>query len=331
MDVRTLILPVRDSYVKAFERSVREYKLNRSRQCAVEYSAGVPDDLREGMFPLPVRHDLLPLADGRPNSITVIREDKPIKITESIIAVASIPVTIRQFTWDHVELHAFGVKRSGDLAPLLDWFDRWFDRHGRRPQMAAGIHGVVHSLFGPFWTENGMTIVLDLGTATADALVDLLYAVSHLAPTAIDIMSPAAAPRKPLAWDITVPDGWERTEQTPDVPITYTRDQSVLRISIEEAAALNRTMTEAVLANDIRQIAARFGARKTAHVNGGMCPLGMYAVIEWRTLEHGTIRLWMLTNQRDIITASLIGDDLTERDVRQITDCVMAIVPKAHQ
>jgi hypothetical protein len=328
MDVRTLIAPVRDSYVKAFERAVREFKLNRNRQCLLEYSFGQGEEREEGRFSLPVRHDLLPLVDGWPDSITTIREDKPVQVTASVAEVGNIPVTIRQFAWDHFELRALGVNQTGDLTPVLDWFDRWFDRIGRRPEMAGGIRGVVHSLDGPFWTEHGMTIEVDLGTATSDALLDLLYAVSHLAPTGIEIISPSFQPKKDMAWNITVPDGWEQAEEIPGQPITYTKEQSVFRVEIEEGAALSRNVTEAELTDAIRRMAVRSGARKTAHVISGICPIGLYAVIEWRTLEHGTIRLWMLSNHRDLITASLIGDDLAQRDIRQITDSVMAIAPK---
>ncbi|GEM_PF-5072381 len=328
MDLRALIAPVRDNYVKAFERSVREFKGTRNRPCMLEYSFGQNEEPEEGRFSLPVRHDLLPLVDGRPESITTIREDKPAQVTASVGEVSNIPVTIRQFTWDHFELRASGVNQTGDLTPVLDWFDRWFDRIGRRPEMAGGVRGVVHSLDGPFWTEQGMTIEVDLGTATTDALLDLLYAVSHLAPAAIEIISPSSGTKQVLVWNITVPDGWEQAEEIAGQPITYVKEQSIFRVAIEEGAALNRNVTEVELTDAIRRMAMRSGARKNAHILSGICPLGLYGVVEWRALEHGTIRLWMLSNHRDIVTASLIGDDLTERDIRQITECVMAITPK---
>lgn len=331
MDVRTLIAPVRDSYVKTFERFVREFKLHRNGHFVLEYSLGQAQEPEEGMFSLPVRHDLMPLVDGRPDSITVIREDKPVLVTEATIEISGIPVSVRQFTWDHIEVRAAGVNRLGNMVPLLSWFDRWFDRVGRRPEMAGGVRGVVHSLEGPFWNENGMTIEVDLGTATTDALVDLLNAVSHLRPTGIEIVSPRVKSKKAIGWEIPIPEGWEQAEEASDQPITYTKEESIFRVAIQEGAAMNRNMTETVLNDAIREMAVRSGARKTAHVLSGLCPLGLYSVVEWRTIEHGTIRLWMLTNHRDMITASLIGDDLAQRDIRQITDCVMAIAPKAQQ
>ena len=258
MDVRTLIAPVRDSYVKAFERAVREFKLNRNRHCVVEYDAGASEEAEdggEGSFVLPVRHDLLPLVDGRAQSITVIRESAPVRVTETVVDVGSIPVTFKQFTWDHFELRAFGVKEKGNLAPVLSWFDRWFDRNGRRPEMAGGVRGVVHSLAGPFWNDNGMTIKVDLGTATSDALVDLLYAVSHLAPTAMEVISPVSRPNRIVAWDIVVPEGWEKLDEAPGEPSTYVKEHSTFRVAVQEGAALNRNMNENELAGAIRQLA----------------------------------------------------------------------------
>ena len=340
MDVRTLIAPVRDSYVKAFERFVREFKLNRSRHCLLEYNLGQPEGQEgqqgqggqegqeEGVLSLPVRHDLMPLVNGRPDSVRVIREDTPALVSEATVEVSGIPVRIRQFTWDHFELRVAGVSRTGNLVPLLNWFDRWFDRVGRRPGMAGGVRGVVHSLTGPIWNGNVMTLEVDMGTAPMDAMVDLLNAVSHLRPKGVEIVSPRSLPKKGTGWDIPVPDGWEEGEEVPEQPVTYTKEQSTFRVAIEEGAALNRNVTEVVLEGAIREMAIRSGARKTAHVLSGLCPLGLYAVVEWRTLEHGTIRLWMLTNHRDVVTVSLIGDDLSQRDIRQITDCIMAIAPK---
>lgn len=331
MDVRTLIAPVRDSYVKAFERYVRDFRFDRNRRCLLEYSFGQPEEQEEGMLSLPERHDLMPLVDGRPESVTVIREDTPALIADVTVEVSGIPVTIHRFTWDHFELRVGGVSRAGNLAPLFNWFDRWFDRVGRLPEMAGGVRGVVHSLKGPLWNGNVMTLEVDLGTATTDALLDLLNAVAHLRPTGIEIVSPKSLPKKGVGWDIPVPSDWEESEVAPDQPMTYTKEQSTFRVAIQEGAAVNRNMTEAMLEDEIREMAVRSGARKTAHVLAGLCPLGLYAVVEWRALEHGTIRLWMMTNHRDIITASLIGDDLSQRDIRQIADCVMAIAPKAQQ
>lgn len=327
MDVRTLIAPVRDSYVRAFERAVLDFKLNRSKHYLLECSLGQIEETEAGMFPLPMRHDLLPLVDGRPDSIAVIREERPTQVPESVVEINGIPITIRQFTWDQFEIRAAGARHSADMSPVLDWFDRWFDRAGRRPEMAGGIRGVIHSLHGPFWTEDGMVIEVDLGTATADALVDLLYAVSHLAPTAIEVITPSP-PRPTGEWHIPVPEGWVEADEAPDQPITYTRERSTFRVAVQEDAALDRNVDEAQLADAVRQLAMGCGARKSAYILNGTCPLGLYAAVEWRTLEHGTIRLWMLTNRKDVLTISLIGDDLTERDIRQITDCVMAIVPR---
>jgi hypothetical protein len=157
--------------------------------------------------------------------------------------------------------------------------------------------------------------------------VDLLYAVSHLAPTAIEVITPSQQ-RQAGEWHIPIPDDWVEADETPDQPITYTKEQSTFRVAIQEDAALNRNVDETQLADAVRQMAMGSGARKSAYVVSGTCPLGLYAAVEWRTHGHGTIRLWMLTNRKDVLTISLIGDDLTERDIRQITDCVMAIAPK---
>lgn len=325
MDVRTLVALVRDSYVKAFERAIRDYRTNRSKHYLLEYSLGQPEP-QEGRFSLPVRHDLLPLIDGKPGSIVIFREQKPAMVVETMAEVNSIPVKIRQFTWDQFELRLNGVRPTADLMSILHWYDRWFDRLGRRPEIGA-VRGVIHSMDGPFWDMNGLTIEVDLGTATADALLDLLHAASHLKPSSMEVRTPSQQ-AGPAGWHVTAPEGWELAEQVPGQPYTYMKDGSLFRIAIEEDGAKGLDVNEAELSDSVRKMAYGGGARKAVHIVTGRCPLGIYAYTEWRHRDHGTIRLWMLTNYKDMVTVSLIGDTLSQRDFRLITDCVRAIVPR---
>jgi len=83
-------------------------------------------------------------------------------------------VYIAPFAWNEVMLRVAGLAPEDMGAVLAPWFMHWFDPHDANRANEEGLFGVVHFASDPCG-EGGMVVVeLDLGSAPAQALEDLL-------------------------------------------------------------------------------------------------------------------------------------------------------------
>jgi hypothetical protein len=92
---------------------------------------------------------------------------------------------VEYLRWDDVVLHYDLVDLPTD--PLNIWFRRWFDPEDERHKQGAAISNVVHSLL-----VQPNSLRIDLGTADADAFLDILALLENAGATSIRVSSSKA-------------------------------------------------------------------------------------------------------------------------------------------
>jgi hypothetical protein len=131
--------------------------------------------LRQGPLSLPRRDDLEITRDGK----SVLRriESGPAPERESLVArtVGGFEAEIHAFRWDSAELVLRARRVQPDWAPLRRWFLEWFQ--SRYSEVAPDLYGAVHSLDGPEEVPGGYAFILDLGSAPAACITDLIATV----------------------------------------------------------------------------------------------------------------------------------------------------------
>lgn len=129
---------------------------------------------REGGHGLPKRVDLIPRRGAQVGKLLSV--DSPACMQFSVRTTRMPPAMlyIAPFVWDAVSLKVGGLAPEEMGAVLAPWFMDWFDPEDANRQNEEGLFGVVHSASTPR-QEGGMVAVdLDLGSAPAQALKDLL-------------------------------------------------------------------------------------------------------------------------------------------------------------
>jgi hypothetical protein len=139
---------------------------------------------REGTLNLPMRLDVVGLADGEckdnicVDSITKLSfEPMDFEWTDGL------PIRLAPFTWDACDLRAIGIPEASDWSHLRQWFDsadtRQADEHG--------LFGVIHFLSDPKPEGDAMIMRVDFGSVTVDAFEELLDALRDSGATKIEI------------------------------------------------------------------------------------------------------------------------------------------------
>ena len=134
----------------------------------------------DGALKLPCRVDLIP-AEGTEagQSITV---DSPGKANfpEIIFHLTDTIVVIDPFIWDYASIFIEHSSNSTIETPLQKWFMKWFDPDDLNPLNDESLYGVVHFMSDPEPVESGSKIIIDFGSAPAEALCDLLRTLSEV-------------------------------------------------------------------------------------------------------------------------------------------------------
>lgn len=120
--------------------------------------------------------------DGHDAIVREMFPDRILTFEPFSFEVRSVPVSIERLVWDDVQLHHNAA--SLGLSALDRWFDCWFDIEDARLDPASEIAEIVHSL-----SIKGGRLDIDFGTATAEALWDILDLVAASGATTIQVTS----------------------------------------------------------------------------------------------------------------------------------------------
>jgi hypothetical protein len=174
---------------------IRQYYLERLRAQIAKERAGAAqvisepslrnaagDVVREGPLSLPLRVDITVVDRG--GSSRTLRVETPQQLSFEPVELqwsSRLSVTLAPFSWNACPV-ALCVEQNTEtnLAPLIDWFERWFDADDTFEADELGISSVVHFMSDPSVDDNEVSFQVDFGSAPVSAFEELLDAAEQL-------------------------------------------------------------------------------------------------------------------------------------------------------
>lgn len=129
-----------------------------------------PDGLK-----LPLRYDLVFKDEAgqfeRENADSVtLGFEKPLFATWE----NKLKIETHRLCWDYMQFEVSPVDDESRLEDLRRWFLKWFDADDSRPAQEDGSYCVVHFISDPVTEGRVIKFFVDFGSASSDALADLL-------------------------------------------------------------------------------------------------------------------------------------------------------------
>lgn len=129
---------------------------------------------REGGHGLPKRVDLIPKRGTQMGKLLSVDSSPRMQFSVHAMRMPPAMLYIAPFVWDAVSLKVGGLATEELGAVLAPWFMDWFDPEDANRQNDEGLFGVVHFASDPRPEGDMVAVELDLGSAPAQALEDLL-------------------------------------------------------------------------------------------------------------------------------------------------------------
>jgi hypothetical protein len=170
---------VRSSYVRTLEHAIRgELEKHPGARVCEEVVAKAEDSGYKTCWDMAVEHD-----DGRLEPMLVELEAF-LPWEPSRVQVGNLSVLVEPFLWHVCSIVARPAPSELSLVHLAAWFDRWFERP-KRP--GERFRNAVHWMSEPELKEGNLCIQIDLGSASAVALLDLLATIGAIGATSAAI------------------------------------------------------------------------------------------------------------------------------------------------
>ncbi len=142
--------------------------------------------LRNGSPPTPVRVDLITMVNERVrDGLTIESETMPGFPPFSLRWKHELPVDIRPFPWNACKLKI--ANASDDLAPLNQWFDRWFDPEEKLVPGEDGLLGVIHAMTFDQPVDGARILLIDFGSAPIEAFQELIDAIFEIGARRVEV------------------------------------------------------------------------------------------------------------------------------------------------
>jgi hypothetical protein len=186
----------RSHYLMRLRQAIEDHASSGILQMVSEAALRGPDGklLRRGDPLAPVRVDLVTLLnDEVHDGLTIESETMPGFAPFSLRWKHQLPINISPFPWNACPVRFSGATEN--LAPVLEWFDHWFDEAENKAPGDDGLRGVVHSIVKTP-AQPGMTrLLIDLGSAPLEAFEELVDAIHAVATDSVEIgaVAPATA------------------------------------------------------------------------------------------------------------------------------------------
>jgi hypothetical protein len=170
---------IRDAYL-AFYRRV----LAKLREEGVEFGVeanvmvGRGDNPHGSRFNLPVRVDVLRQSEQGPQVLAVELDELPEVQSLAIQTEDGREVVVTPFHWNRCDILFEGAAEP--WGPVLQWFERWYDRDEDRVPDGDGLRAVIHALGEPVQTPHGKLVTVDLGSAPVEAAEELFVTLHEL-------------------------------------------------------------------------------------------------------------------------------------------------------
>jgi len=161
MNVREAIESVRDDYVEQFDGMVALQRAKRS-DVFVERRMARPESNLFGKIYVPD----VSFGDPMTEWLDMVPRQRAGALPSFSLNSPNLAVDFEDLCWDDVRLDHDG-QFTGKLVSW--WFNRWMPPAEPSTQRADGLSGFIHSA-----TVDEKWICIDLGTATVDALFNIL-------------------------------------------------------------------------------------------------------------------------------------------------------------
>ena len=189
VDLLTAIRSLYVDFYRAAIRQKRSFDLLRFKRPAVavglQLAIGDGSNPHGSRFNLPLRIDLMMGSAKAPQLLKIENTQRVGFDAISAGFAEGFSVAIEPFSWDSCDVVAQGDLE--DWKPLLDWFERWFDRQDEKPEDADGLAPVIHEMGEPQATTLGTAFTVDFGAAPIDAFVDLMVTLNQKGMTQIRV------------------------------------------------------------------------------------------------------------------------------------------------
>jgi hypothetical protein len=189
MTVGQLLDNIRERYLTEFRDCIAYVKQNgMEAMCEAAYCDENGAMAREGILHLPLRLDVVGVADGEAKD--TIRVDSDSMLSFEPIDFdwrGGLPIRLAPFHWDSCHVRATGIQKAANWSHLRRWFDHWFDDEDTRHPDGDGLCGVIHFLSDPKQEGAATTFEVDFGSASVEAFEGFLDALQDSGATKIEI------------------------------------------------------------------------------------------------------------------------------------------------
>ena len=141
----------------------------------------------EGDPALPYRADLIPTQGAQAGVSLMVDSETKLQFEPLTFPISLATVHLAPFTWEWVRLKVAGLSLVQTSTVMSQWFLRWFDGEDTNPPTAEGLYGVVHFLSNPEVSGVSVTYNLDLGSSSEAALEDLLFCLTDVGASDINV------------------------------------------------------------------------------------------------------------------------------------------------
>lgn len=179
MTVSELLVAIRKPYVETLARQAAE----GAGYVEPAYRNSDGSLAIEGVMAMPCRVDMIAREGAAAGEPVQVDAESELAFEPVGFAIEQMAVRISPFGWDWLALEVRGLSQEALVQVMGPWFLEWFDVEDENPPTEDALQGVVHFISDPEPTAEGFQLKIDLGSAPAPSLEDLLFALADAGAT----------------------------------------------------------------------------------------------------------------------------------------------------
>lgn len=195
MGIGELLDQIRSYYLDRFRDAIEERESGGNCHVIVEspYLDSQGNPSRDGALNLPMRGDIFVVEEDK--ATTSVQVDTKNMIGFSPVTfqwAQGLQVKMMPFQWNWCPLEISPAKSVEELAPIVEWFERWFEDHFDGDVFS----GAVHFLSDPETSSTDVSLQIDFGSAPVEAFEQLLDSCAAVGVTGVSVGTALETPKK---------------------------------------------------------------------------------------------------------------------------------------
>lgn len=174
MTFTELLSAVRQPYIEALAQAAK----HTPAHVEPAYRQGDGSLATDGALDLPCRADVIPREGASAGQPIQVDSKTQLQFEPIAFDLGTTSVAVSPFVWDWAPFEVCGLSEEAAASALRSWFLAWFDLEDENAPSDEGLYGVVHFMSDLAPAADGWKVTLDLGSASVDALEDLLFRMS---------------------------------------------------------------------------------------------------------------------------------------------------------